>query len=196
MERHSPAAISNVGAVGSPDTHVVEHEKVAGGLNNSMKADSSSKQRREVPSVFANITPSKISSMLNSELKKVSNATVIDAQLNNSNSIISKSNTPSISDLVSSVSSGSESSFPMHSINPTAHEIPMDGFRSPERSIDFSDSNIGGGSKRASCSPPSKPMGSPSSSGNGHQMMPVRLQVRYMTTRLPFKYKEYNLSWG
>ncbi len=184
MERHSPAAISNVGSVGSPDTHVVEHEKVAGGLNNSMKADSSSKQRREVPSVFANITPSKISSMLNSELKKVSNTTAIDAQLNNSNSIISQSNTLSISDVVSSVSSGSESSFPIHSNNATVHDIPMDGFRSPERSNDFSDSNMGG-SKRASCSPPSKPLGSPSSSGNGHQMMPVRLQVRYLLTHLP-----------
>lgn len=34
-----------------------------------------------------------------------------------------------------------------------------------------------GGNTRASCSPQSRPIGSPTNSGNGHQMMPVRLQV-------------------
>ncbi|ODM97003.1 hypothetical protein Ocin01_09668 [Orchesella cincta] len=36
--------------------------------------------------------------------------------------------------------------------------------------------NTNGGNNRASCSPQMKPMGSPTNPGNGHQMMPVRLQ--------------------
>lgn len=103
--------------------------------------------------IFSNITPGKIASMMN--MKQSPPTTVPPRKSNVSESDMTEG----------------DNSLHINQATQNQSFSHRDSFNS-DLSHDYGDF-----SSEVNTSPTSKPVGSPTSSGNGHQMMPVRLQV-------------------